>query len=164
MKQEIFFTGGNLAVEKNKVDVYDLDFERQVVLKEGLEDRDDAREFIDECIKNDIKPIVTIPVEFADDVLKYGVHFVPKQDVKTGKKFSFIAGTIGIDPYLPEEQERLVLEIDEKAVSIEPRITGKEKRFYGVVGFVGGIPANSFKVLGKFSKKTWAEYSERTLN
>ncbi len=142
----------------------DIHSEIDFVHREGLEDIDEAREFIAECLKNNINPIITIPEEFAEEVMKYGIHFVPKQDLKTGRKFSFIAGTIGIGPYLPEGQSRYVMQVDPKNVQIEPRITGKQKRFYGVVGFVGGVPAESFKPLGKFSQKDWEEYKKRTLN
>jgi hypothetical protein len=152
------------AKKENPESSLDIHLDTEFVHREGLEDIDEAREFIAECLKNNINPIITIPEEFADEVMKYGIHFIPKQDVKTGRKFSFIAGTIGIGPYLPEGQSRYIMEIDPKNIQIEPRITGKQKRFYGVVGFVGGVPAESFKPLGKFSQKEWDEYKKRTLN
>ncbi len=161
---ERFEISNILMSKKEESEDSDIYSEIETVRREGLEYIDDAREFIVECLKQNINPIITIPEEFAEEVLQYGIHFVPKQDVKTGRKFSFIAGTIGIDPYLPEGQSRYVIEIDPKDIEIEPRITGKQKRFYGVVGFVGGVPAKSFRPLGKFAQKDWEEYKRRTLN
>ncbi len=127
------------------------------VEREGITDVLDAREHVEELIATGVRPVITIPKEFAEDVIEYGITSVPKHDLRTGKKFSFVAGVIGIDPYLPESEERLVFEIDPSQVRIEPRLTGSDTAFHGVVGFPDGIPASALTPLGSFTDVAWKE-------
>lgn len=122
-----------------------------------IEDVDDAREYVQELISAGRRPIITIPEEYIENVLSYGITSVPKHDLMSGKKFSFVAGTIGLDPYLPEAEERRVFEINPDMVRIEPRITGSDKKFHGVIGFPDGIPASALIPLGSYSASSWEE-------
>lgn len=124
---------------------------------EGIFDIEDAREHVEDLLSQGFRPLITIPEEFVDDVLAYGVTVVPKQDLLSGKKFSFIAGTIGLDPYLPESEQRRVFEIDPSSVRIEPRMTGADSGFHGVVGFPDGIPAHALLPLGLHTASSWRD-------
>jgi hypothetical protein len=120
-----------------------------------IEDIDEAREYISSLINEGTLPLITIPEMHLEELLTNGISFVPKQDLLSGKKFSFIAGTVGIDPYFPEDQKRYVLEIIDSKIHLEPRLTGKDSHFHGVVGFPNGVSPTSFRLLGKFSKGEW---------
>lgn len=122
---------------------------------EDVEDINDAREYVEEQVAAGVRPLITVPKEYVEEVVKYGITSIPKQDVKTGRKFSFIAGTIGLDPYLPENSTRHVFEVDPSQVHIEPRITGSDQRFHGVVGFVDGVPPSALIPVGEFSMEKW---------
>lgn len=113
----------------------------------GIDDIDDAREHVAELIAQGVRPVITIPEEYVADVERYGITSVPKHDLLTGKKFSFVAGVIGIAPFLPEGEVRRVFEIDPAQVRIEPRLTGSDSTFHGVVGFPDGIPASALTPL-----------------
>lgn len=122
---------------------------------EDVEDIDDAREYVEEQLAAGVRPVITVPEEYLADVQQNGIMSVPKEDLLTGKRFSFIAGTIGLDPYLPENGTRYVFEIDPAQVRIEPRMTGSDRRFHGVVGFVDGVPASALIPIGRHSMETW---------
>jgi hypothetical protein len=129
-----------------------------------IEDVDDAREHVAELVAQGVHPLVTVPEEFAEQVLKDGIHVLPKQDGLTGKKFSFIAGTIGVPPLAPSLETRYVLAVDGSRVKIEPRMTGEDRAFHGVVQFPDGIPADAFTVVGTCHGSTFiaAEGIEQT--
>jgi hypothetical protein len=126
-------------------------------LELSIDNIDDARECVAELLAQGICPIITVPEEYAEELLTNGVFFLPKEDLLSGKRFSFVAGTIGLEPYLPEGKERLVLEVNPEGVRIEPRLTGKDKHLHGVVGFPDGVPASAFIEKGKFSKESWED-------
>lgn len=122
---------------------------------EDIQDIEDAREFVEEQVAAGVRPLITVPGEYVEEVMKYGITSIQKQDAKTGRKFSFIAGTIGLDPYLPENSTRHVFEVDPAQVRIEPRITGSDHRFHGVVGFMDGVPATALIPVGEYSMEKW---------
>lgn len=122
---------------------------------EDIEDIEDAREYVEEQVAAGVRPIITVPAEYVEDVVRYGITSIPKQDPKTGRRFSFIAGTIGLDPYLPENSTRHVFEVDPAQVRMEPRITGSDHRFHGVVGFTDGVPPSALIPVGEFSMEKW---------
>jgi hypothetical protein len=113
-----------------------------------IEDITEAREYIAELLAAGTRPIVTVPEQYAEQVLKEGIHTLLKEDGLTGKKFSFIAGTIGVPILSPSDEDRFVLSVDTDTVKIEPRLTGSDKAFHGVVHFPNGIPARAITVLG----------------
>lgn len=113
-----------------------------------IEDVDDAREYIAELVSTGTLPLVTVPEEFVEKVLQEGISILPKEDKLTGKKFSFVAGTIGVPPLAPSLETRYVLAVDASVVKIEPRMTGEDRAFHGVVQFPDGIPVGAFTVVG----------------
>jgi|GEM_PF-1600878 len=119
-----------------------------------IEDVDDAREYVAELIGEGVRPLITVPMEYADQVTKYGMTPVPKEDLLTGKKFSMTAGTFNRAPLLPEDEKRVVFEIDPSQIRIEPRFTGS-KAFHGVVAFPDGVPPNALRSLGAHTHATW---------
>ncbi len=125
-----------------------------------ITDVDDAREHIAELIAAGTHPLVTVPEEFAEQVLKEGIHVLPKHDALTGKKFSFIAGTIGVPPLAPSLETRYVLAIDTDQVKVEPRMTGEDRAFHGVVQFPNGIPASAMTVVGTCHGATFVPAEE----
>lgn len=128
--------------------------------EERISDINDAREYVAELLVQGERPIITIPKEYISDIEKYGITSVPKHDLLTGKKFSFVAGVIGLDPYLPENEERHVYEVDPGQVRIEPRLTGSDTSFHGVVGFPDGIPASALTPLGWHSAGSWSAHKD----
>lgn len=124
-------------------------------------DREDAKELVDNLLAKGVRPIITVPKELASEVEKHGISFVPKEDLATGRKYSFIAGTLNIHPYVPEEEERVVFEIDTEQVRVQPRFTGKDKAFHGVVAFPDGVPATALRPLGSFTQETWAAHQKK---
>lgn len=129
-------------------------------LPDVIDDIDDAREYVAERIAEGVRPMITIPEEHVEDALAYGIGAVPKHDLLTDRKFSFVAGVIGLEPYLPEGETRRVFAVDPSRVRIEPRFTGEDRAFHGVVGFPDGVPASALIPLGAHSKGTWDEEQE----
>lgn len=124
--------------------------------QETLYDIDDAREYVAELVMQGKFPIITVPLEHVETIQTYGISSVPKHDLLTGSKFSFVAGVIGLEPYLPEGQSRAIFSVDPAQVrSIEPRFTGKDKAFHGVVGFPDGVPASALSLQGIYSQEEW---------
>lgn len=108
----------------------------------------EAREHVAELIEKGTHPLITAETKYVPDILEHGINFLAKEDGLTGKKFSFIAGTIGIAPLAPKTEERYVLAVD-TSVRVEPRLTGADAAFHGVVQFPAGVPANALTIVGK---------------
>lgn len=120
-----------------------------------ISDIDDAREHVAELVAQGIQPLITVEKTYIEHVLANGVHSLPKEDGLTGKRFSFIAGTIGIPPLAPSTEERYVLAISPH-VRIEPRFTGADQSFHGVVQFPNGFGAHDITIVGKFTNGVFA--------
>lgn len=125
----------------------------------AIDDIDEAREYVAELIGQGVRPLITVPLEYAETVRQYGMTPVPKQDLRTGRKFSVTAGTFNREPLLPEDEERAVFEIDTSQIRVEPRFTGKSA-FHGVVVFPDGVPPGALRLLGKHTSDTWATREE----
>ena len=108
-----------------------------------IEDLEEAREYIHDLYESGERPVVTVPQEYAE-ILSQGLAAQTTwiSDLK------IIAGTFGRPPYMPEGEERKIIEISDIPLeSIQPRMTGKEKAFQGVVILRGPIKPEAMRVL-----------------
>ena len=109
----------------------------------SFEDLEGAREYIREQWSKGVRPVVTVPEEYATH-LQHGLapHATWIPDVEV------IAATFGRDPYLPQGGgRRVVVEVNVPPEMIEPRFTGPGKDFQGVVVLSGPIPPDSITVV-----------------
>lgn len=91
---------------------------------------DEARGHIRTLVAVGVRPIVSVPTTGLHDVLARGLQ--AKDTWIPG--FRVIAGTFGVAPYLPEHSPpRTLIEVDAPPEDIEPRFTGKEQSYHGVV-------------------------------
>ncbi|PIP73413.1 MAG: hypothetical protein COW88_02230 [Candidatus Lloydbacteria bacterium CG22_combo_CG10-13_8_21_14_all_47_15] len=101
------------------------------------EDIDEAREYILARYEKGERPVVTVKKRYLS-VLSRGLAphatWVPEAG-------DMLVGTFGREALLPEGEERVavhVLDIDPR--HIEPRFTGPDNAFHGVVALSGPIP------------------------
>jgi len=95
------------------------------------EDYDEATDLAQTLIQNGVFPIVTVKKEYAQKLKEDGL--TAQETWIPGERM--IVGTLGLPPYQMEE-DRVAFEIvDISPDAIEPRITGKDKTFQGVVAF-----------------------------
>jgi len=99
-----------------------------------IEDVEEARTFIREAIEQGESPIITVPLKYAE-VAKNGIA-----SFATWIGESIIAGTISREPYIPRGEKRVIFKITVPPNQVEPRFTGPDKHFHGVVAFRGPIP------------------------
>jgi len=126
-----------------------------------VHDPEEAREKIAELIAQGVRPIISVPVEYAERFSREGLRTLEHTDWASGEDRSIIAGTIGADPFLEENQERELFEIDPAQVQMAPRFTGPDKAFHGVVVFTRGIPAEALHSIGAASLMNWSRAGEK---
>ena len=111
--------------------------------KESYFDLESAQEYIDAQFETGVRPVVSVPVEYAEAAkngLKPHSTWIPGLEV--------IVGTFGVEPYMPKGDERVLPKINiGNARQIKPRFTGPTKEFQGVVVFDGPIPPDQIEVL-----------------
>ncbi len=98
------------------------------------DDKETACELVKQLLEHGIFPVISIPQEHAGEKLASGIKarktWIPGLEVNVG--------TIGIPPYLPPEQSRVLFEVRvADPDGLEPRLTGDLKTFQGVVAFRG---------------------------
>lgn len=110
----------------------------------SISDPEEAREFVHTLIEKGEVPCVSVPEKYLA-ALQRGLmaysSWIPGMNA--------IVGTLGRKPYLPNrEEDRRVLvrvkKIDPK--NIQPRFTGADKAFHGVVVLDGPIPPEDLEV------------------
>jgi hypothetical protein len=105
----------------------------------------EAREIIAEFITAGEIPKVSVPRQYLDSILREGLRARP---TAYQKGVSLTAGTIGLPPYLPADEDRVVLEVNLPPTKIEPRFTGRGHAFQGVVVVRDGfVPPEYLRVL-----------------
>ena len=107
-----------------------------------ISDSEEARDLIREDMLKGRLPILTVPKKFAH-VIKQGL--VPHS---TWIGQPFLAGTLHREPYLPDGEERIVLQIKVSPDRVEPRFTGPDKHYHGVVIFKGPISPEEIEEMG----------------
>ena len=122
------------------------------------DDIDEATEILESLLKAGERPVITVPEEYIGHVRDKGIPQTPQWDRSgRGKHYSVLAARIGADPFFNADEERWVVEVDPSGLKIHPRMTGSDKAFYGTVVVDGRITASQIRVVGKFSRESWAD-------
>ena len=103
---------------------------------------EEAREAIMEAIEKGELPVVTVPRKYAA---------LARQGIKPFTTFiggQVIAGTILREPFLPPGEERAVFKIHVPTKQLDPRPTGLDNHFHGVVILHGPIPPEALEEVG----------------
>lgn len=109
-----------------------FDFQNQ--LREGVEGQAEAKEAIAALLRAGERPKITVLKEFLKDIMERG-GLMEKETHIPG--FVALIGTLGREAYKTEG--RVIFEVINPDVRIEPRFTGKDKKFHGVVYFPKGF-------------------------
>ncbi len=104
-----------------------------------VEDFEEAREIIADAIKRGELPIVSVPEEYKE-VAHIGIE---PNTTWVGEKI--IAGTILRPPYVPKGESRSFFKIHVPPKQVEPRFTGPDGHFHGVVAFRGPISSDDME-------------------
>lgn len=120
--------------------------ENQYAHKEKLNisDPEEARDFVFAMIERGEVPCVSVPEEYLSALQKGLVahaSWIPGMNA--------IVGTLGRKPYMPnkENERRVVVRIKKiNPQNIQPRFTGPDKAFHGVVVIDGPIPPENIEV------------------
>lgn len=112
-----------------------FDFQNQ--MREGVGDAEEAREMIIKLLEMGEKPKVSVERKFLETIMQQG-GLSEKETWIPG--FRALIGTLGREPYgLAREEERMVFEVTNPHIQLEPRFTGKDKKFHGIVYFPKGF-------------------------
>ncbi|HUO50343.1 MAG TPA: hypothetical protein VMU25_02140 [Candidatus Paceibacterota bacterium] len=103
--------------------------------REPIHEPDEAREHIHELFAQGERPVVSVPEEYAG-ALSHGL--VARATWIPG--FEAIVGTFAREPYLPSNEKRVLVKVELDENQIEPRFTGPQKIFEGIVVLRGPIP------------------------
>ncbi len=94
-------------------------------------DKEEAEEWVEKLLSSGIQPILSLPKEHWQEVQQKGLKakatWIPELKVLTA--------TLGVLPYKNDKEDRVFLQIKAKPQDLQPRITGEDRTFYGVVGF-----------------------------
>ena len=120
-------------MELTSVNPFENNIRTNELIKSGIEDYDEAMDFIKQTIEKEEWPIISVPQKYRQAV---------KQGIKPHSTWigeEIIAGTISRTPYNPEDEKRRCFKIKVSPQQIEPRFTGPDKKFHGVILFKGPI-------------------------
>lgn len=120
-----------IAIKTRKAESPPEDNPLRYDLQEGIQDVEEARNSIKELRDAGVNPFISIPREYVETIKKEGTirakeTWIPRAHI--------LAGTIGIEPYAPEA-DRMIFEVVNTKTRVEPRFTGKDKKFHGIVWF-----------------------------
>lgn len=91
-------------------------------------------------------PIRSVSREKAGIFLDRGM---PVEKTAYQRNVELNAATLGRDPFLPEGEDRVLLEVQVKSNEAQPRFTGKENIFQGIVGITKYIPPERIRVVSE---------------
>jgi hypothetical protein len=94
-------------------------------------DKEEAEEWIEKLVSSGILPILSLPKEHWQGVQQQGL----KAKATWIPELKVLAATLGVLPYKASEEDRVFLRIEAKPQDLQPRITGQDRTFHGVVGF-----------------------------
>ena len=100
-----------------------------------------ARDFIREQIDGGVYPMMTVPAKFAD-YIKNGL-----QPRASWISEPILAGTLVRRPYLPDDEPRVILKIKVDPARVQPRFTGPDRHYHGVVVFNGPINPEEIEII-----------------
>jgi hypothetical protein len=113
--------------------------------KDEMEIIADAEEEIAEMFGKGIRPVVTVKMKRIEQ-LKKGL---PKHSSWI-PGFDEVVGTMGIEPYVPGGDERVVVQVNvDSPNQIRPRYTGPDRAFHGVVVLNGPIPPEKIEIIDR---------------
>jgi len=105
-------------------------------------ERDKAVEYVRDLIITGAKPVITVPKKYVEIVKERGLSEHPTWIPGTNR----IVGTLGRKPYGGED--RVAFSVDVNPDEIEPRFTGPDVEFRGVVGFkIKHIPPENLHII-----------------
>lgn len=117
--------------------------------KEKISNINDAKEHIESLLGAGIKPIISIPKQYIEEIEVNNGISAQETDIKNLK---LIAGIIGDVPYKHDNENRSFYEIDCSPEDISPRLTGEAGYFNGVVVWNKGfIPIKNMHKIEKNS-------------
>ena len=100
----------------------------------NIETLEEAREIITKAIDMGEFPVITVPEKYAEAAKKgLSPH-------TTWIEERILAGTIIRPPFLPSGERRRIFQIKALPEQVEPRFTGPDRHFHGVIIFRGPIP------------------------
>lgn len=110
-----------------------------------IEDIEDAKEEIAKSLERGEFPIVTVPSQYLDALCK-GLQphssWIEEEQI--------IAGTINRLPYMPKNEPRVAVRVKTPLENIEPRLTGHDRHWHGVIVFRGPISPDEIEVLNSY--------------
>ncbi len=107
-----------------------------------IEDPEEARELIQQMLSEGKRPIVTIDKKYLEDVKKDGL--IPQ---KSWTGHDLLIGTLGREPYKLDKGRVAVEVLVDNPDLINPRFTGEEKYFQGVVEIATEVPPDKLRII-----------------
>lgn len=117
-------------MDDDKEEAMDQFENKQRTEDEIMASLEEAQEYIDELVDNEIYPMVSIPNQYIDRVKKVQKGIMSKETDIPG--VALVAGTLGILPFDPDA-DRTLFRIKCKQGDLKPRATGKQRNYNGVV-------------------------------
>ncbi len=104
-----------------------------------------AKRCVENLMRSGEYPKVTVNRKKLQEILKHGIIEKP---TRYQPSLKLIVGTIGREPLLHPDEDRVVLEIRADANDVEPRFSGEANTFDGVVRIKGPvIPPEKLRVV-----------------
>ena len=116
-----------------------------------IKDIDEAEELIMEMYNTfKCRPVISVDKKYEKGIDEKGIE---RQMGKPEGLGGMMVGTFGIEPYLGNDNERVLYQINVNEKRINPRFTGKDGAFHGVVYISGNrIMPESLKKIGNIEK------------
>ncbi len=109
------------------------------------DDLEEAREVIANFLSKQEFPKVTVDRKHLEEILAHGLRERPTSYQKNVRA---IVGTIGIEPLLPEQEDRVILELHIDPKQVQPRFTGPKRTFKGIVHIATAhVPPEKIRVI-----------------
>lgn len=119
--------------------------------KPTSEEIKEVKEAVADLIKLGVYPKVTVDRDHLEAILKDGLR---ERETAYQKGVKLIVGTLGTEPFLPEGQDRVILELHVSPDDVTPRFTGPANRFDGIVA-IGKevVPPDQITVIEEKNEK-----------
>ncbi|TSD01504.1 MAG: hypothetical protein Greene101415_220 [Parcubacteria group bacterium Greene1014_15] len=115
---------------------------RNIEKLEKFDEIENAYEMIRTLFEQGEKPVVTVPRQYVP-MLRRGIR-----ESSSWIGGNIVAGTIGRDPYMPPGEDRALLRISIDSIErLEPRLTGPDQAFHGIVVFKGPIFPDQIEII-----------------
>jgi hypothetical protein len=133
---------------------------RQHLKFDITDDPEEAREIVSDLLAKGEKPLLTAALKYLDTIQTNGIGLTAQKDVlsKAGG-YSITAARLGADPYLTDDEERLLMEINPEGLKIVPRFTG-DGSFSGTIAIENHIPPEKIEIKGTYTKSSYEAEQE----